>query len=113
MDRGSRYKCYAYQAATIAVACLVSVIAWLDNRGITHLTQPFVGHPAEAWIGTAFLVVTMPGWFIVTSVKANGPANRLTDFLIPMLSGVFWGLLAILVAKLIKFLTRLVRPAVG
>lgn len=76
------------------------------------MPRSFVGHPIEVWIGTGFLVVTIPGWFIVMMVKGDGLATRLTDILIPILSGAFWGLLVILVAKLINLLLRNVRPKV-
>src|SRR5713226_8653084 len=113
MKRRTSYQTYAYRAVTVAAAYLVSLIAWLDNRGVISLTaQRFVGHSVEAWIGTASLVVTIPGWFIVTLVRSDQLATKLTDILIPILSGAVWGLLAILVAKLTKLLLRYTRATV-
>ena len=51
---------------------------------------------AEAWLDQMALVLIIPGWFIVTMVKGDGPGTKLTDILIPILSGTFWGLLVIL-----------------
>ncbi len=113
MSCTNSYRKYAYGSATMVAAYLVSLIAWLDNTGVISLMpRSFVGHPIEVWIATAFIVIDIPGWFIVAGFKANDLATRLTDILIPILSGAFWGLLVILVTKLIKLLLRYARPKV-
>src|SRR5438309_11587959 len=100
MSSRSKYRAYAYRAATIAAAYLVSLITWLDNRMVINLTGRVVGrwNSVGAWIGTTCIVVTFPGWFIVMMVSENQLATKLTDILIPILSGLFWGLLIIVVA---------------
>jgi len=113
MSSRGRYQTYAYRAATIGAAYLVSLTAWLDTRGVINLTRRLDGRPVEAWVGTACLVVTIPGWFIVTMVRGDGLATKLTDTFIPILSGIFWGLLVILLAKLTSRVFRHSRATVA
>jgi hypothetical protein len=51
------------------------------------------------------LALSIPGWLIVTMFdpRETQLANRLTDILIPFVSGLFWTSLALLVVKLFKF----------
>jgi len=113
MNSANSYKGYAYGAAAIVAAYLVSLVSWLDTRGVISLMpQSFIGHPLEVWFGIASIVVDIPGWFIVTGVRGDRPATRLTDILITILNGIFWGLIIILITKLAKLLMRHIRPTV-
>lgn len=105
----NHYKKYIHGAAVLVAAYLVSLFAWLDTRGeLTLIPRFLAGRPIEAWLGTILLVIDIPGWFVV----GDGLATRLTDIVIPILSGAFWGLLVIVGAKLIKLLLRYTRPTV-
>jgi hypothetical protein len=95
----------------MVAAYLVSLVAWLDTRGMISLIPPFlVGSSVEAPVARVILAMDLPGWFIVSMFSRGGQGTRITDILIPLVSGAFWGLLVILVAKLMRLLLRYARP---
>ena len=65
------------------------------------------------WLATVTEVLNFPGWLVVMMLgPTEAPAHlstKLTDTLIPTLSGLFWTLLALLLVKLWRILGGYVR----
>jgi hypothetical protein len=86
------------RAAIVIVIYLGAANAWWHYRNYDTITGPRflagLGHK------TNFLWV--PGWGLIY-VLHNGPATPWSDFLIPVLSSVLWGWVAIFVLRVIEY----------
>ena len=93
---------YLTTSLIILFAYGLSALAWWRWQGAySSLNVPF-----EPWVDKAALLLILPGWLIVTMIKGDGPGTGLTDVLIPMLNGIFWGLLILATMGAIKFFLR-------
>jgi hypothetical protein len=80
------------------VAYLTSVVAWWWQ----HDSTLFSGRPIELWFYHIALLLNLPGWVIVSGFYDNQSAQlavKHPELLVPLLSGIIWGFLALLVLK--------------
>ena len=99
---------YLRKAAVIMlVTCIAAAIAWAWWRGGVATGSSQIDLPLD-WLS---LALTLPGWFVVQTFDLREPqlATKLTDILIPLLSGLIWGLLVLVVLKLAQILREYVR----
>jgi hypothetical protein len=84
-------------------SCVVCALAWWWWRS-SSWWNPTGIKPTYAWLATLSEGLNFPGWLVVTIFDTRkSPAHlatKLTDTLIPILSGLFWTLLALLLIKL-------------
>jgi hypothetical protein len=108
MNSATRYSKYVLASAIVLVACVVTVLAWWWQRsgGATGIDR------VDLWLTYSSLVLNIPGWFIVGMFDKSQAqlATKLTDVLIPLLSGLIWGLVALLALKLSKTLWKYAHP---
>lgn len=96
-------------AAAMLVSCAVCAFAWHWVRTETttgsETLYPLLGHLA--------VVLNFPGWLVVTVFDPwESPAQlatKLTDTLVPILSGLFWVLLVVLFVTLSNVFGKYVR----
>ncbi len=98
MTAGFKQRKYRRETATMLVSFVVCALAWWwwRTRTGTERLDRFLSYLAG--------VLNFPGWLVVTIFDPREspmqPATKLTDILIPILSGLFWTLLALLLVKL-------------
>ena len=106
MRNGIRSRQYLQVSATIVVSCLVCALAWWWHGSSTWWmnSTPSGIERLYPWLSTLTEVLNFPGWLVVMICDPRESqaqlATRLTDVLIPILSGLFWTLLAVLFVKL-------------
>jgi hypothetical protein len=80
--------------AIVVLAYLASANAWWHYRtpyflGPNTLFNAAFRHLGWLAHGTYFL--WLPGWIVVELILGDRQATPLSDFLVPLLSGLFWG----------------------
>ena len=117
MRDDSKQRKYRLETATMLVSCVVCALAWWWNSSSRWMNSTPTGiERLYPWLDTLTDVLNFPGWLLVMICDPReSPAHlatRLTDTLIPMLSGLFWTLPVLLLMKLCKiFRGRVHKPA--
>lgn len=108
MTTGNNSLKYLRPSLVFVVAYLASLIAWWWQ----HRSTLFSG-PVEVWFDYIALACNIPGWVILAMFDRSHAELRtnLSDILIPLVSGGFWGLFALLVVKLLKILGKFARAS--
>jgi len=100
MNTGSRLRLYFSETAILLNAYIVSALAWWWwGNGET-----IVSDRTDAWLSYSSTVFWLPGWILV-SIFDNGQEElntKSTDLLIPLLSGIIWGTVVLLILKFVK-----------
>jgi hypothetical protein len=104
---GSGLKFLRKAAVIMLITCMAAAIAWAWWRGGAATGSPSI----DPWLDWFSLALTLPGWFVVEAFDPREPqlATGLTDTLIPLLSGLIWGLLVLVVLKFSQMLRKYVR----
>ena len=100
MNTNAGFRFYFYEAAIVLNAYVVSVLSWWWWRN----EPTIVSDRTDAWLSYLSIVFWLPGGAIV-SVFDNGQEElytKSTDLLIPLLSGIIWGTVLLLVLKFAK-----------
>jgi hypothetical protein len=88
---------------TMLASCVVCALAWWWWRS-SSWWNPTGIKLIYTWLATFSEVLNFPGWLVVMIfAPRESPAHlatKLTDTLIPILSGLFWAMLALLLMKL-------------
>jgi hypothetical protein len=85
-------------AAIVTVIYLGAANAWWHYRNYDTIAGPrFL-----AWLAHKTNILWVPGWGLIY-VLHNGPATPWSDFLIPVLSSVLWGWVAVFVLRVIEY----------
>jgi len=91
-------------AALLLSSYAVSAVAWWSRNHVLFSNQ------TDERLAAFLIWVTIPGWLVVGMLKKDDLGTPLTDILIPVLSGLFWGTLGIgayvLVARLRRSRTQ-------
>jgi hypothetical protein len=103
MRNGIRRRQYLRVSAAMLVSCVVCALAWWWYRSLVWWNPTGI-KPIYNWRSTLSELLNLPGWLVVIMFDpTESPlplATKLTDTLIPILSGLFWTLLALLLVKL-------------
>ena len=91
-------------------ACVVSALAWWWWRSGIATTR---NDKVDTILSYLSMIFWVPGWFIVTGFDNSQAqlATKTTDILIPLLSGIIWGLFGLLVLKWLRFVMKYVHRA--
>ena len=84
------------------VACIACALAWWWSRSSIATTG---SGRVDTWLWYVSTVLCVPGWLIVTKDYFQ-QATKTTDVLIPKVSGLIWGLLAIVAVKLLSIIRK-------
>jgi glucuronate isomerase len=94
------------EMATMLISFVVCALAWwwhISSSWWMNSTPTGIER-LYPWLDTLTEVLNFPGWLVVMIVDPREspmlPATKLTDTLIPILSGLFWALLVLLFVKL-------------
>jgi hypothetical protein len=89
------------------VACVVNVLAWWWWRGGIATGNDHI----DTLLSDLSMMFWLPGWFIVTGFDKSQAqlATKTTDLLIPLLSGIIWGLLGLLALKSLRLVMKYFR----
>ena len=106
MRNDTRYAKYLPKSAIMLVACVVSALAWWWWRSGIGTGSDRIDTP----LSYLSMVFWIPGWFIVTGFDVSQAqlATRTTDILIPLVSGIIWGLLGLLALKSFRLVMKYV-----
>jgi len=104
MNRTNERAKYLQAAAIMLAACVVNALAWSWWRtgiatGIDRIDR------ALSYLSMVFWI---PGWLIVSGLDKSQAqlATKTTDILIPLLSGIIWGIFGLLALKTFRFVTK-------
>jgi hypothetical protein len=111
IDGVPKYPKFLTASSIVLVACIAAAFAWWWWRsgaatGIDHV---------DLWLTYIAMVLFVPGWFIVGMLDNSQTqlATKLTDILIPVLSGLIWGSLALIIPNFSKMLRKYVHGLPG
>jgi hypothetical protein len=108
MNGAAKYRKYVPASAIMLVAWIASALAWWWWRSGAATGSDRI-NTALSYLSIAFW---FPGWFIVGMFdnRQTQLATKTTDLLVPLLSGIVWGFLGLLVLKssrlFVKFVHR-------
>jgi len=97
---------YFRALGVVIAAYFACAIAWWWS----HNSRLVVSREIQAWLDQVALVLIAPGLVILWMVKGEGLERNLTDILIPIFGGIFWGLLALLILKSSIAFVKYVHP---
>jgi hypothetical protein len=99
MRNETRFARYHPESAIMLVACVVCALAWWWWRSGATISDRV--DPPLSYLSEVFWI---PGWFIVTGFDSH--ATTTTDILVPLVSGIFWGLLGLLALKSFRLVRK-------
>jgi hypothetical protein len=101
MKVATKYRKYLPATAVMLVAYLTNLLAWWCWRGGLITGNDRI----DSWLAYLSIVLCVPGWLIL-SKGYEDPGTRFTHILVPVLNGLIWGLLALLILKCSKVLLK-------
>jgi hypothetical protein len=103
MGNGTRRDQYLRVLVIMLASSVICAVAWWWYGSLIWWNPDGIKQP-YAWLCTFSELLNFPGWLVVMIFDLReSPAHlatRMTDTLIPTLSGLFWTLLSFLLMKL-------------
>lgn len=103
MKIAAKYHKHLLPIAVMLVAYLTNLLAWWRWRGGLVTGNDGI----DAWLDYISIVLCAPGW-LITSKDYADPGTRFTLILVPVFNGLIRGLLALLMLKCLKVLSKYV-----
>jgi len=109
MNGATKYPKYLPSSVIMLIACIAGALAWWWwTSGITTGSDHI-----DTFLTYFSVMFWLPGWFIVGGFDNNQAqlATKTTDILIPLVSGIIWGLFGLLALKSSRLVMKYVhRP---
>ena len=106
-DNAGKYAKYLPSSMIMLIACMASALAWRWWRGGIATGRDHI----DMFLSYLSMMFWFPGWFIVSGFDKSQTqlATKTADILIPLLSGIIWGLFGLLALKSSRLVMKYVR----
>jgi hypothetical protein len=108
-DTATKYSKHLPSSMIMLIACTASELGWWWWRGAIATGRDQI----DTFVSYLSVMFWFPGWFIVTGFDNSQVqlATKTTDILIPLVSGIIWGLFGLLALKSSRLVMKYVhRP---